>query len=253
MDNDQFKALDISRAYLLKKSHSCYITLKYRRHMRILIIEDEEEITSFIRKGLVSEHFVVDSATDGEQGLKLAGINDYDLLVLDIKLPQKDGIEVCREVRRKGKTFPIIMLSVKSDTHTKVEALNIGADDYLTKPFSFEELLARIRALLRREKKIIGPRLKFADLEMDTIAHEVKRAGRLIQLNKKEFTLLEYFMRNPGITLTRSMILEHVWDMNTDPFTNTVDVHVRFLREKIDNRHRQKLIQTVHGYGYKME
>lgn len=221
--------------------------------MRILVIEDEEEIASFIRKGLISENFVVDSASDGERGLGLAGVNDYDLLVLDIKLPKKDGIEVCREIRRRGKTVPIIMLSVNSDTHTKVEALNIGADDYLTKPFSFEELLARIRALLRREKRIVGPRFKVMDLEMDTIAHEVRRAGELIPLNKKEFILLEYFMRNHGVTLTRSMILEHVWDMNADPFTNTVDVHVKFLREKIDDHHKRKLIHTVHGYGYKME
>lgn len=221
--------------------------------MRILVIEDEEEIASFVKKGLIAENFAVDCAFDGEEGLKRAHINEYDLVVLDIKLPKKDGLEVCRQLRRSGKTFPIIILSVKDDMHTKVDALNTGADDYLTKPFSFEELLARIRALLRREKKVIGPKLKLADLEIDVLSHTVTRANKPVKLNKKEFSLLEYFMRNIGITLTRAMILEHVWDMNIDPFTNTVDVHVRFLREKIDKNHGRKLLHTVHGYGYKME
>ena len=221
--------------------------------MRILVIEDEEEIASFIKKGLTAENFAVDCAFDGEEGLKCSHINDYDLAVLDIKLPKKDGLEVCRQLRRSGKTFPIIILSVKDDMPTKVGALNIGADDYLTKPFSFEELLARTRALLRREKKVIGPKLKLADLEMDVLSHTVVRADKPIKLNKKEFSLLEYFMRNVGTMLTRTMILEHVWDMNIDPFTNTVDDHVRFLREKIDKNHGRKLLHTVHGYGYKME
>jgi two-component system OmpR family response regulator len=145
------------------------------------------------------------------------------------------------------------MLSVTGDTSTKIEALNIGADDYLAKPFSLAELLARIRALLRREKHLVGPKLQIGDLEMDIIAHTVARAGKRIELNRKEFALLEYLMRNPGITLTRSMILEHVWDMNADPFTNTVDVHIRFLREKIDVGRRKKFLKTVHGFGYKIE
>ena len=221
--------------------------------MRILIIEDEEEIASFIKKGLASENFAVDWSGTGEKGMELAKTNDYDLVILDIKLPGKDGITVLKELREAKKTFPVIMLSVKSDTPTKIEALNIGADDYLTKPFSFEELLARIRALLRREKRITGPKLKIAELELDALSHTVVRAGKSIKLNKKEFALLEYFMRNPGITLTRNMILEHVWDMSADPFTNTVDVHVRFLREKIDEGNAKKLLHTVHGYGYKME
>ncbi len=145
------------------------------------------------------------------------------------------------------------MLSVTGDVATKIEALNLGADDYLAKPFSLAELLARVHALLRREKKITGPKLVVADLEMDTRAHTVARAGKVIPLNRKEFALLEYLMRNPGTTLTRSMILEHVWDMNADPFTNTVDVHIRFLREKIDVGRRKKLLKTVHGFGYKIE
>jgi len=221
--------------------------------MRVLIIEDEEDIASFIKKGLEAENFVVDVALEGEKGRFLALTNEYDLVILDIKLPDIDGIEVCRKIREKKKTVPVIMLTVKTDVKSKVEALNIGADDYLTKPFAFEELLARIRALLRREKTTIGDTLKVADLFLDTKSHSVKRAGRLIDLSKKEFVLLEYFMRNPGTVLTRSMILEHVWDMNADPFTNTVDVHVRLLRKKIDEGHRRKFIRTVHGYGYKLE
>ncbi|MCH7883208.1 response regulator transcription factor [Patescibacteria group bacterium] len=221
--------------------------------MRILIVEDEEGIASFVGKGLRAEGFSVDWAADDRKGLWLAKTNTYDLIVLDIKLPEKDGIEICRELRKEKKTLPIIMLTVKSETATKVEALNAGADDYLTKPFSFEELLARIRALLRRPETIVGPKLKVNDLELDTLSHTVVRGSKSIQLSKKEFTLLEYFMRNAGITLTRNMILEHVWDMNVDPFTNTVDVHVRFLREKIDSRHRRKLLHTIHGIGYKME
>lgn len=222
--------------------------------MHILIVEDEAEIASFIKKGLTAENFAVDVATTGRRGLELAQTSEYDLVILDIKLPEMDGISVCKEIRQTNKkTLPILMLSVKNETATKVEALNIGADDYLTKPFSFEELLARVRALLRREKHIIGPKLKLEDLELDTTAHTVTRAHKLIQLNKKEFALLEYFMRNPGVTLTRNMILEHVWDMNIDPFTNTVDVHVRFLRKKIDRNRSRKLLHTVHGYGYKME
>jgi DNA-binding response OmpR family regulator len=218
--------------------------------MRVLIVEDENEIASFIKKGLEAAYFVVDVALDGENGLWLARTNDYDAVILDIKLPKMDGLEVCRELRKEKKDVPIIMLTVKNDTETKVECLNTGADDYLTKPFSFEELLARIRALLRREKNIKGDKFKIHDLELDTMSHKVIRAGKLVNLSKKEFALLEYFMRNPGTVLTRSMILEHVWDMNADPFTNTVDVHIKFLREKINKGHREKLINTVHGCGY---
>ena len=221
--------------------------------MRILIVEDERAVASFVEKGLRAEHFSVDTAADGKKGLWLAKTTDYDLIVLNIRLPEMDGMEVCRELRKAQKTVPILMLSVQSSATDKVEALNSGADDYVSKPFSFEELLARIRALLRREKSITGPRLKVADLELDTVTHKVTRGGVPITLKKKEFELLEYFMRNIGVVLTRSMILEHVWDMNADPFTNTVDVHVQSLRKKIDAGHGRKLIHTVHGSGYKME
>lgn len=221
--------------------------------MRILLIEDEREIAEFITSGLRKERFAVDWANTGEEGLGWAKVNDYDAGVFDVRLPGLSGIEVCRAVRERKKEFPIIMLSVMNDAVTKVEALNAGADDYLVKPFFMAELLARLRALLRREKKTMGSVLKIADLVVDTLTHGVRRGKEDIHLNRKEFGLLEYLMRNPGTTLTRGMILEHVWDMNADPFTNTVDVHIRFLRQKIDEGHKRKLIKTMHGYGYKIE
>lgn len=248
--------------------------------MRILLIEDEKGIADFIANGLRTERFAVDWAATAEKGLLLAKVNPYDAGIFDIRLspssslvsPSKilqsktsesvsredsrddrDGLRILKEVRAKGKTFPIIMLSVTSDAQTKIDALNFGADDYLTKPFSMAELTARIRALLRRERKITEQVLTVADLALDTRAHTVARGGKRIILNRKEFALLEYFMRNPGTMLTRNMILDHVWDMNIDPFTNTVDVHMRFLREKIDDGRKKKLLKTVHGYGYKIE
>jgi DNA-binding response OmpR family regulator len=221
--------------------------------MRILLIEDERDIANLIVVGLRAERFAVDWARTGEQGLAWAKLNSYDVGIFDVRLPLMSGIEVCRTIRLKGMHFPIVMLSVMNDAITKVEALNVGADDYLTKPFFMAELTARVRALLRRERKVTGSILAVGDVTLDVLLHAVTRAGKPIRLNRKEFALLEYFMRNPGITLTRAMILEHVWDMNADPFNNTVDVHVRFLRQKIDEGHRKKLLRTVHGYGYKIE
>lgn len=222
--------------------------------MRILVIEDEKNIANFVVSALKAERFAVDWADTADKGLMWGKVNTYDLGIFDIKLPGgHNGLEICKAIREKGKTFPIIMLSVTGDVATKIEALNIGADDYLAKPFSIAELLARVRALLRREKKLTGPRLMVGDLELDALSHTVVRAGKRIELNRKEFSLLEYMMRNPGTTLTRNMILEHVWDMNADPFTNTVDVHIRFLREKIDVGRKKKLLKTVHGCGYKIE
>lgn len=222
--------------------------------MRILLLEDDREIGRFIVDGLRKKKFAVDWAETGERGLVWAKVNDYDAAIFDVKLAgKKDGLAVCRELRAYGKQFPILVLSVAGDVIGKVEALNLGADDYLTKPFSFMELLARVQALMRREKKVIGPRLTVGDLELDVKDHTVKRAGKSIDLSRKEFALLEYLMRNPGATLTRNMIFEHVWDMNADPFTNTVDVHIKFLRTKIDEKQKKKLIKTVHGHGYKIE
>ena len=222
--------------------------------MRILLVEDEKSIAEFVLKGLKAERFVVDWTPKSEQALFWAKVNDYDLGIMDIQIEgNQTGLEICRAIREKGRDFPIIMLSVTHDTAIKVEALNSGADDYLTKPFSLTELMARVRALMRREKVLIGPILKIADLELDVNAHAARRGKKQITLNRKEFGLLEYLMRHHGTTLTRNMILEHVWEITTDPFTNTVDVHIRFLRRKIDEGFKNKLIKTVHGHGYKIE
>lgn len=221
--------------------------------MRILLIEDEREIASLIAKSLKANRFAVDWARTAEEGLLWGKVNPYDLAIIDINLGRgMNGLEICKELRAKKISFPVIVLSVVADQRTKVDALNIGADDYLTKPFVTGELLARMHALLRREKKMTGTKLRVGELQMDLLAHTVRRAEKDIVLNKKEFALLEYFMRNPGVTLSRTMILEHVWDMNADPFTNTVDVHVRFLRAKIDDGWDKKIIATVHGHGYRL-
>lgn len=222
--------------------------------MRILLVEDEKSIADFVVRGLKAERFVTDWTAQAEQALFWAKTNNYDAAIVDIELGgQKVGLAICKAIREKDKEFPIIILSATHDTAVKIEALNLGVDDYLTKPFSLMELLARIRALLRREKKVIGPILRVDDIVMDVNAHSVKRGKREITLNRKEFALLEYFMRNPGTTLTRSMILEKIWGTPADPLTNTVDVHMRFLRKKIDEGHKKKLLKTIHGHGYKIE
>ncbi len=220
--------------------------------MRILIIEDEKEIRSFLKKALQEEFFAVDTAEDGEEGSYMARTSDYDLVVMDNILPKKEGPKICEEIRTAGKTMPIIMLSVKSEASTKVDLLNAGADDYLTKPFSFEELLARIRALLRRPKQIEEEILQIDDMVLNVKEHIVKRGEKEIYLTRKEFSLLEYMMRNHGVALSRGMIMEHVWDMNIDPFSNTIESHIMSLRRKIDTKGKPGLIQTISGRGYKM-
>ncbi|MFA5188771.1 MAG: response regulator transcription factor [Patescibacteria group bacterium] len=221
--------------------------------MRILIIEDEKDIASFLKKGLQAEHFAVDCANNGKDGIYCALINDYDLVVLDLRLPDIYGLEVFKKIRETKPELPVIILTVENEIKKKVEAFDLGANDYLTKPFAIEELIARIRALMNRGKYYqTGTKLKIADLEMDLKTHEIKRDDKKIDLRHREFDLLEYLMRNPNVVLTRSMILEHVWDMNIDPFTNTVDVHVRYLRKKIDDGFKKKLIKTIHGSGYKI-
>ncbi|MCX6744430.1 MAG: response regulator transcription factor [Candidatus Parcubacteria bacterium] len=221
--------------------------------MRILIIEDEKYIASFVRKGLQAEHFTADVAANGKDGSYLALTNDYDLVVLDLRLPDMYGLEVFKKIKEAKPKLPIIILTVESEVKKKVEAFDLGANDYLTKPFAIEELIARIRALLNRNNLDGSVTiLKVDDLEMDLKTHEVKRGDKKIELRHREFDLLEYLMRNPNIVLTRSMMLEHVWDMNVDPFTNTVDVHIRYLRKKIDDDYKIKLLKTVHGSGYKI-
>ena len=226
---------------------------KNKEAMKILVVEDEKEIRNYIKSSLEAECFVVDTAADGERGAYLAKINDYDLITLDNVMPKKTGMEVCKEIRAGGKNTPILILSVKSETTTKVDLLNAGADDYLTKPFSIDELLARIRALLRRPKEIEEDILKIDNLELDINKHIVRRGGKDIYLTRKEFAFLEYLMKNKGNMLSRGMIMEHVWDMSVDPFSNTIEAHIMSLRKKIDQPGMKKLIHTVQGRGYKID
>lgn len=221
--------------------------------MRILIVEDEEGIAAFLKAGLESEYFAVDVAEDGEQGSYLARTNDYDIIVLDNMLPKKTGSEVCEEIRRDGKNTPIIMLSAVSELGVKVELLNKGADDYLTKPFSLEELIARIRALLRRPKAVSSEILQIDDLVMDTKRHVTKRGDKEIYLTRKEFMLLELLMKKGGSVVSRGAIMEHVWDMNVDPFSNTIESHILNIRKKISVRGKSELISTLPGIGYKID
>ena len=221
--------------------------------MRILLVEDEKEINNFIKKSLEAECYVVDGAGDGEEGANLALANSYDLILLDNQMPKKTGLEVCNEVRAAGISTPILILSVKSETTTKVDLLNAGADDYLTKPFSLDELFARIKALLRRPKTIKNEILQIDNLVLDTIKGTVKRGNKEIYLTRKEIILLQYLMQNQGVILSRSMILEHVWDISVDPFSNTIESHILSLRKKIDLDGEKKLFYTINGRGYKID
>jgi len=218
--------------------------------MRILLVEDEIKIANFIERGLKEENYVVDVATDGEKAMFLAEINPYDLIILDVMLPHIDGITICRELRKKKINVPILMLTAKNQVRDKVLGLNSGADDYLAKPFYFEELSARIGALLRRNRDDKTGILKIGDLELDQLRHNVKRAGKEIQLSSKEFALLEYLMLNANHVVTRTTISEHVWHEDFDSFTNVIDVFISFLRNKIDKDFSKPLIHTIHGKGY---
>ncbi|MBU3911957.1 MAG: response regulator transcription factor [Candidatus Omnitrophica bacterium] len=221
--------------------------------MRILLVEDEKKIANFIERGLKEEHYIVDIAYDGEKGLFLAEINAYDLIILDIMLPFKDGLSICRELRSKKIATPILMLTARDRVEDKVLGLDLGADDYLAKPFEFEELLARVRALLRRKETDKSTILKIADLELDQLTHKVKRAGREISLTSKEYTLLEYLMLNANQVVTRTMISEHVWNEDFDSFTNVIDVYIKYLRNKIDKDFKRQLIHTIRGTGYTLK
>jgi heavy metal response regulator len=218
--------------------------------MRILVVEDEEKVASFIRKGLQEEHYAVDVALDGEEGLTMAQINPYDLVILDLMLPKLDGFRVLQRMRNDGVDAPVLVLTARDGVGDKVRGLDLGADDYLTKPFAFAELLARVRAILRRGRPQRAPVLKVADLTLDPASRRVMRAGKTIELTAKEFALLEYLMRHPGQVLTRTMISEHVWDQSFDSYTNVIDVYVNYLRKKIDQGFEPKLIQTIRGVGY---
>jgi heavy metal response regulator len=220
--------------------------------MRILIVEDEKKVAGFIKKGLEEETYAVDVAYDGEEGFHLAAMNDYDMIILDLMLPKMDGLEVLTRLRDKKVSTPILLLTAKDAVDDKVTGLNKGADDYLTKPFAFSELLARIRSLLRRGQVETQTELKVGDLCLDMVSHKVSRKGEEIELTGKEYSLLEYFMRNEGKVLTRTMIAEHVWDYNFDTFTNVIDVYVNHLRKKIDKKYPAKLLHTLRGVGYVM-
>ena len=220
--------------------------------MRVLVVEDERRIADFICKGLSEQGYGVDVASDGDEALHWADVAEFDVIVLDIMLPVRDGIEVCRTLRKKGLCTPILMLTARDAIEDRVRGLDSGADDYLVKPFAFAELLARLRALTRREPAATGTALQVADLLLDTITREVSRAGRPIELTTKEYALLEYLMRHPNQVLTRTMIAEHVWNYDFDNATNVIDVHIRNLRRKIDDPFPAKLIHTVRGAGYRI-
>jgi two-component system, OmpR family, copper resistance phosphate regulon response regulator CusR len=218
--------------------------------MKILVVEDEERVAHFIQKGLQEEGHAVDLSYDGDDGSFLAEVNDYDLIILDLMLPKKNGIVVCREIRGRGVATPVLMLTARDSVEDKVRGLDAGADDYLAKPFAFEELLARVRALLRRRSETKTPVLKMADLELDPMSRRVNRSGKPIRLTTKEYALLEYLMRNPNKVLSRTLIGEHVWDMNFDPESNVIDVYVSHLRSKVDKGFEPPLIHTLRGQGY---
>lgn len=221
--------------------------------MRILLVEDDADLAQFIRKGLKEEHYVVDVAADGEAGLALALDNSYDLMILDIMLPKLDGLTLCRRVRGKGISTPVLLLTARNTVETKVSGFDTGADQFLAKPFAFAELLARIRALLRRGSSQQIAHLQAADLRLDPASHRVWRAGQEISLTNKEYALLEFLLRNKNRVLTRTAIIEHVWDISYDPMTNIVDAHIRALRAKIDRDFSPPLIATVRGAGYMLE
>jgi heavy metal response regulator len=218
--------------------------------MRILVVEDEKKVASFIRRGLEAEHYTVDVAHDGDTGLARACEGHYDLLILDLMLPGRDGAAVLGELRARQHSLPILLLTARAALTDKVHGLDLGADDYLTKPFEFAELLARVRALLRRGGAAPAPILVLADLALDPATREVSRGGRRIELTAREFALLEFLLRNARRVLSRAVIAQHVWGVSFDTFTNVIDVYVNYLRRKIDADFEPKLLHTVRGAGY---
>jgi DNA-binding response OmpR family regulator len=221
--------------------------------MRILIVEDEMKMASFLERGLKEEHYTVDIAYDGEKGWEYAMTNEYDLLILDWMLPKMSGIELCHKFRKEGKIVPVLILTAKDSIEGKIKGLDQGADDYLTKPFSFEELLARIRALLRRPPHISDKTvLQCANLKLDLIKRQAWAGEQEISLSQKEFALLEFLMRHAGEVVSRTAIAEHVWDLHFDPMSNTIDVYINFLRKKIGETPSKSKIETIRGTGYRL-
>ena len=221
--------------------------------MRVLVVEDEKKVASFIQRGLEEEGFSVEAAYDGEEGVAKASEQTFDLILMDIMLPKKDGLAAISELRENSIMTPVLCLTARDSVDDKVTGLDIGADDYLAKPFAFVELVARCRALVRRGAKDRGAEIHFADLRLDPVAHKVWRDNNEIDLTSKEYALMEYFMRHPNQVLTRTMIAENVWDYTFDSFTNIIDVYVNYLRNKIDRDYPQKLIHTVRGQGYMLK
>jgi DNA-binding response OmpR family regulator len=221
--------------------------------MRILIVEDEKKMASFLERGLKEEHYAVDIAYDGEKGWEYAMTNEYDLLILDWMLPKMSGVELCHKFRKEGKITPVLILTAKDSVEDKIKGLDQGADDYLTKPFSFEELLARIRALLRRPPHITDKTvLQCANLKLDLIKRQAWAGEQEFSLSQKEFALLEFLMRHAGEVVSRTAIAEHVWDLHFDPMSNTIDVYINFLRKKIGETPSKSKIETIRGTGYRL-
>jgi two-component system copper resistance phosphate regulon response regulator CusR len=220
--------------------------------MRILIAEDDVPLASFVKRGLEAEHYAVDTTADGEQARAMASEFDFDLVVLDLGLPRLDGVAILRSVRTRKPSMPILVLTGRTRVEERVHCLDLGADDFLSKPFSFSELSARIRALLRRSRLPSESVLTVEDLKLDRVERRVERAGRRVELTSKEFALLEYMMRNAGRRVTRAMIIEHVWNLSFDTCTNVVDVYVNYLRRKIDDGFALRLIHTIRGVGYEL-
>jgi DNA-binding response OmpR family regulator len=222
--------------------------------MKILVIEDEHKIANSIKKGLEQESFLVDIAYDGTEGFDLASSEDFDLIILDLMLPGMSGLEICKKLRQEKNHTPILILTAKGELSDKVSGLNAGADDYLVKPFAFAELLARVRALIRRPKGVLGSTLTIADLSLNSLTYEVKRKNKIINLSRKEFALLEYLLRHQNKVLTKDQIINNVWNYDSDILPNTVEVYIGYLRNKIDKpflKHPQ-LIHTIRGFGYKI-
>lgn len=220
--------------------------------MRILVAEDDTAISSFVKKGLEAEHYAVDVAREGDEAQYMAEQFEYDLLLLDLTLPRMDGLKVLERVRLAKPSLPVLVLTGRTRVEDRVKGLDLGADDYLTKPFSFTELAARVRALLRRGARPASQQLRVEDLELDRVERQVRRGGQRIELTAKEFGLLEYLMRNCGHTVSRAMIVEHVWNLSFDSMTNVVDVYVNYLRKKVDAGFPNRLIHTVRGVGYRL-
>ncbi|MDA3786946.1 MAG: response regulator transcription factor [Desulfobacula sp.] len=221
--------------------------------MRILVVDDDKSLCCTIKRGLEENAFAVDYVHNGDDALYYASSTPYDLIILDVMMPLKSGFEVCRELRLKKDDTPVLMLTAKDEIEDRVTGLDLGADDYLIKPFDFSELLARIRALLRRKGKSRSPKLKIGDLSLNTVTREVRWKGNLVELTTKEFVILQYLMRNPDAVVTRSMIEAHAWDYDFDSISNLVDVYIRRIRQKIDPEAGKKIITTVRGAGYRMQ